>query len=250
MTQEQGAADGWSEADSATFIDYGRYYVPERELQIATICGLVPSAVGSGATHIVELCSGEGLLSRALLETHPEAAVHAYDGSPSMLEATRRCAGAMSDRLTTHAFDLAAGDWRHFDWPLQAVVSSLAVHHLDGPQKRLLYADMASALAPGGVLVIADLVAPAGALAVKLAADTWDEEVRRRALALDGDLKAFARFQDDNWNFFSDPAPDPIDKPSALYDQLCWLAEAGLEEVDVYWMKAGHAVFGGRKPGG
>ena len=247
MSQDRGGtAEGWSETDSATFIDYGRYYVPERELQIATICGLVPPS--AGPVHIVELCSGEGLLSCALLEAHPQALVHAYDGSPRMLQATRRSAGQRADRLTTTAFDLAASEWRHFEWPLQAVVSSLAVHHLDGPQKRRLYADMAAALAPGGVLVIADLVAPAGAAAVKLAAETWDEEVRRRALELDGDLKAFAQFQADDWNYFADPAPDPIDKPSALYDQLCWLAEAGLGDVDVYWMKAGHAVFGGRKP--
>jgi len=251
MSQKrEGPVDGWSEADSATFIDYGRYYAPERELQIATVCGLIPPPSGPGPAYIVELCSGEGLLSRALLEAHPNALLHAYDGSPRMLEATRRSAGALGDRLTTHAFDLAAGDWRGFDWPLQAVVSSLAVHHLDGPQKSRLYADMAVALAPGGALVIADLVAPAGALAVKLAAETWDEEVRRRSMALDDGLAAFVQFRDDNWNFFSDPEPDPVDKPSALYDQLRWIEAAGLVEVDVYWMKAGHAIFGGRKPAG
>ena len=28
-----------------------------------------------------------------------------------------------------------------------------------------------------------------------------------------------------------------------------WLAEAGLAGVDVFWMKAGHAVFGGVREG-
>lgn len=41
--------------------------------------------------------------------------------------------------------------------------------------------------------------------------------------------------------------PDPVDKPSRLMDQLLWLEQAGWRDVDVYWMRAGHAMFGGRK---
>jgi hypothetical protein len=36
---------------------------------------------------------------------------------------------------------------------------------------------------------------------------------------------------------------------SRLFDQLVWLRDAGLMAVDAYWMKAGHAIFGGRKQG-
>lgn len=46
---------------------------------------------------------------------------------------------------------------------------------------------------------------------------------------------------------FIDPEPDAVDKPSRLLGQLVWLRDAGLMAVDVYWMKAGHAIFGGRK---
>ncbi|MGF1611609.1 MAG: class I SAM-dependent methyltransferase [Kiloniellales bacterium] len=246
-------ATPWSEADSALFIDEGAYFVPERELQIAAICALVPHDVGpkpgGKRGHVVELCCGEGLLTRALLAAFPDIRVQAYDGSPRMLEATRATAGFNADRLTTQRFDLEAEDWRHFDWPLTAVVSSLAIHHLDAAGKQKLYTDMAAALAPGGVLVVADLVAPASPRAHALAAAGWDEAVRRRALELDGNLAAFERFQETGWNFFADPDPDPIDKPSPLYDQLRWLDAAGLTGVDVVWMKAGHAIFCGYKPG-
>jgi hypothetical protein len=40
--------------------------------------------------------------------------------------------------------------------------------------------------------------------------------------------------------------PDDIDRPSRLFDQLKWLERAGFVDVDVYWMQAGHAIFGGR----
>jgi hypothetical protein len=32
----------WGEDNSRVFIDYGRYFVPEREQQIAILCALVP----------------------------------------------------------------------------------------------------------------------------------------------------------------------------------------------------------------
>ena len=86
---------------------------------------------------------------------------------------------------------------------------------------------MAAALASGGVLVIADIVRPPDARGLAVAAQQWDEAVRARALALDG---------------------DPIDKPSSLAEQLAWLAEAGFAGVDAHWLVAGHAIFSGRKP--
>ncbi len=77
----------WSESDSEHFIDEGRYFVPERETQIETICTAIPPLEGAG--HIVELCCGEGLLTRALLERFPAATVLALDGSQTMLDSAR-----------------------------------------------------------------------------------------------------------------------------------------------------------------
>ena len=42
--------------------------------------------------------------------------------------------------------------------------------------------------------------------------------------------------------------PEDIDKPSPLLTQLKWLEQAGFKAVDVFWMQAGHAIFGGWKP--
>jgi hypothetical protein len=43
--------------------------------------------------------------------------------------------------------------------------------------------------------------------------------------------------------------PDPLDRPSGLFEQLRWLAEAGFTGVDCFWMSAGHAVYGGYTSG-
>ena len=241
---DRESARGWDEDNSRSFLDYGRYFVPERERQIGIIGELIPPPP-DGAL-LVELCSGEGLLSRALLERFPACRLLALDGSAAMRERTRATCGAMADRLAVAAFDLAARDWRAFAEPPHAIVSSLAIHHLDGGEKRALFRDLAAALASGGVLVIADIVRPPDARGLATAAQQWDEAVRARALALDGDLQAFAAFQRLKWNYFRDPDGDPIDKPSSLAEQLVWMAEAGFIGVDCHWLLAGHAIFSGR----
>jgi len=233
---------GWDETDSREFIDVGRFFVPDREEQIAAILAMIPEP-GDGL--LVDLCCGEGLLSRALLERFRRARVLALDLSPAMLEQARAACAEFAERFETRLFDLADRSWRSFAEPVRAFASSLAVHHLDGEGKRRLFRDLAAALAPEGVLVIADLVLPATPAAQELAAKTWDEAVQRRALELAGDLRPYEKFREERWNFYADPEPDPIDQPSLLLDQLRWLEEAGLAGVDVFWMKAGHAVFGG-----
>jgi tRNA (cmo5U34)-methyltransferase len=126
-----------------------------------------------------------------------------------------------------------------------AVVSSLAIHHLDGEQKRALYRDLYRLLNPGGVLIIADLIQPVHPSGVEVAALAWDEAVRQAALARDGHDAVFQMFQRDQWNIYR--YPDPMDQPSGVYEQLRWLEEAGFVDVDVFWLKAGHAIYGGRK---
>lgn len=245
---EMGEPKSWSETDSATFLDLGRYYVPERELQIRTIVTLLESQPIS--MRIVELCPGAGLLTAALLDRFADARVLALDGSEAMRESTRRSAGANADRLEIRPFDLLETAWRRFDGvPINAVVSSLAVHHLDGEGKRHLFADIFAALAPGGIFVLADLTEPPTATARKVAAEAWDEEVHRRTEELEGPADVFERFEADQWNYYKyvEPGGDPVDKPSSLMDQLLWLREAGFGAIDVHWMKAGHAIISGVK---
>ena len=237
----------WSEEASQTFIDFGRYFVPEREQQIEAFCDLIPAR--DQPFTILELCCGEGLLAGALLQRFPACTVQGFDGSPAMLEHARQRLVAHGDRFQTRLFDLADRSWRKPSWPLHAVVSSLTIHHLDGAGKQLLFQDMANLLEPGGVFLIADVVEPASLAGAALAAKAWDAAVRQRALEIDGNLGAFGYFEREKWNMYRYPDSDDIDKPSRLLDQLKWLEQAGFADVDVFWMQAGHALFGGRKPG-
>lgn len=232
----------WSEENSQEFIDYGRYFVPERETQIDIVSRLIPAA--AEPFHVLELCCGEGLLAEAILQRHSNSTLHGYDGSPAMLERAAARLARFGRRFEGRLFDLGDDGWRQPPFSVRAVVSSLCIHHLDGRQKADLYRDAARMLQPGGVLIIADLIDPATESGRSLAAGDWDEAVRNRALALDGDETAYQQFHSRHWNIFH--YPDPFDKPSPLYDQLAWLKAAGFMKVDVFWLAAGHAIYGGQ----
>ncbi len=247
QSQPSALPGDWGEDASRVFIDYGRYFVPDRERQLATLCALVPPS--DEPFNILELGCGPGLLARSLLEQFPQATVYGYDGSPAMLDHARRELMHYGDRFQTAQFDLAAPDWRRPPWPVRAVVSSLVIHHLDAPQKQQLFRDMHSMLQPGGALLIADLVEAANPLAADVAAKAWDAAVMEQAQSIDGHLAAFEVFQREQWNMYRYFDPGDIDKPSRLVDQLTWLTQAGFAQVDVVWMRAGHAIFGGWKAG-
>ena len=233
----------WADQDTRDFLEFGEFFVPDRAVQIRTVCGLIPERADGGL--VVDLCSGAGHLTCGILERHERATVEACDGSEAMLAHTRTQAArrGLGDRLTTRQIELADSAWRTWDQPLLAVVSSLAIHHLDACGKRSLYADVFNALEDGGRLIVADLVEPTSDLGRRVAAEAWDDAVRTQANAA-GAHQAYERFLDLKWNYYESDGPDEVDQPSALFSQLDWLREIGYCEIDVWWLRAGHAIFG------
>ena len=201
-----------------------------------------------GPCVILELCCGEGLLAEVLLDSFPTFTVHGLDGSVEMPQRARERLIRFENRFQCRIFHLASVDWRRPEFPVHAVVSSMAVHHLTGPQKQELFLDVHQMQADGGLLVIADIVQHPTEAAKRVAAETWDKVVQKRSLELDGNADAYEFFEGEGWNTFWYLDPEDIDKPSPLFDQLKWLENAGFVDVDLHWMLAGHAVFSARKP--
>jgi len=246
--QTERSEHGWSEETSASFIAYGRFFNPERERQFDVIGDLVAAALGNEARPLIlELCCGAGDLAVHLLGKFQAARYLALDGSPAMLaETTKQCA-AFHDRLTTRQFDLGNDDWRQSREQPHAVVSSLAVHHLDGPGKQKLFRDLHGLLAPGGAFVLADIMRPTSPAGFAVAAEAYERVVAERSLKERGDLSMLEKLRELKWNYFRYPDEDSIDQPSTVAEHLRWLEEAGFRGVDVYWAVAGHAVVSGVK---
>ena len=157
-------------------------------------------------SRVLDLGTGTGVTLAAVLARHRGARAVGIDENQAMLEAARshlaspgvgarevdlRVAG-LTDPLPPGPFDL--------------VVSTLAVHHLDGPAKAALFGRVAAVVAPPGRFVLGDLVVPQDA------ADAVT------------------------------PLSDGYDRPSSAADQLAWLDDAGFDAT-VAWSERDLAVL-------
>ena len=97
--------------------------------------------------------------------------------------------------------------------------------------------------APDGAAIV-DICCGEGLLCEALARRFPRAEIH----ALDGNERMLDFFRDDGWNYYADPEADPVDMPSTLFDQMLWMADAGMTAIDVHWLRAGHAIFSGMKP--
>lgn len=237
--------DDWTEDESATFIEDAQIFVPSRNELLETIVRALD--LMDRPASVLELCCGDGELGRRVLQAHPRVRYRGLDRSERMRQRAQRAVGSFGARALIEEFDLQQFAELDFRGTPDAVVSSLAVHHLDGEAKRKLFIKIFRNLAPDGRLVICDVVLPAGTSAARIAATQWDAAVTRNSVDTYGDLRGLHRFAALEWNMFKGPIGDDIDKPSTLLDQLLWMREAGFEEVDVLWHYAGHTLFLGRK---
>jgi trans-aconitate methyltransferase len=238
------ASDQWTELDSELYQAIAAVAVPARQEQIAALLTLLPFAAVE-PFRAVELGCGQGLLSYALLDCFPQATLLALDGSPAMRAQTAQRLKPFGPRAVIEPFDLRATDWLPRLQGVDCVVSSLVIHHLNGVEKRRLFATIGGHLSPRGVLLLADLVEPQRLEARQLFAATWDRAAEAQALANTGSTALFERFIEVGWNYYH--FPDPFDQPSPLFEQLTWLKAAGFAVVDCFWLQAGHAIYGGYK---
>jgi SAM-dependent methyltransferase len=238
----------WQEADSARFIDLGRIYTPRRDELRDAFLDLIPAEPGDQFTG-VEIGTGQGWLTEAILRRFPAARMIGLDGSETMLRTAEATLAPYPGRFELRAFWLEEPGWvEGLPDGLRCVVSSLVIHHLQGPEKATLFRALYGKLAPGGALLIADVMEPTSEWGRRHMANAWNTEVEYQSIEFGGDRRAFDQFVADHWNLYEFPLDeDDIDHPSTLTEQLTWLTEAGFVGVDAFWIRAGHALFGGYK---
>lgn len=249
MSEAPDPQNQWSEDDSHLFLNLADIFVPARAEQTEALLQLLPLETNEECL-VVELAAGGGALAEAVLENFPRCHYLALDGSETMRARMGQRLARFGQRLELQPFDLVQRAWRaELPARIRCVLSSLCVHHLDSSGKRQLFRDMLKHLEPGGALLLADVIQPADQRIANFFARQYDTIVRAQSLEIRGDLSGFAEFQQQTWNYFRHDygQPDTYDQPSPLYEQLRWLEEVGFHRVDCFWMRAGHAIYGGYK---
>ncbi|GIJ21485.1 class I SAM-dependent methyltransferase [Micromonospora lutea] len=191
------------------------------------------AALAAGRTpEVLDLGAGTGLLSALLSAAVPGVRLTLLDAAPQMLAvAAEQLAGrGVAHRVVVADLTgpLPAGRY-------DAVVSALAIHHLDDVAKRDLYRRAAGALVPGGVFVNAEQVAGPTPELDRRYHEIWLAQVA----ALGSDAVEIAAAEQRM----------AYDRPASVTEQCRWLTEAGLDDVDCFFKAWRFAVIAGHRGG-
>jgi len=204
----------WTSAEHALSYLAKADSVPQRTEGEAVLLGEVPKTV----KRILDVGTGDGRLLGLLKCDRPDVECVAIDFSPTMLEKVRtRFADDKNVTVIEHNFDDSLPDLGKFD----AVVSSLAIHHVEDDRKRSLYTEIFELLEPGGIFCNFEHVASA------------TEALHQKFLEAVG---------------MGDRPDDPSNKLLDVETQLRWFREIGFTDADCYWKWRELALLVGVKP--
>ncbi len=186
----------------------------------------------------LDLGAGTGNSSRAILHRHPRSTAILADFSAEMMGAGEREMGPYAGRYRYVEFDMSTGSWpAAIPEAVDAVVTSLCVHHLPDERKRGLFAEILTRLVPGGWYLNYDPVRaadPVVAAAWERVADLGNPDAARKRLHPTPQERA--RYENHVRHMI------PLDR------QLGYLRSAGFDGIDVYWKRLEYVIYGGCRP--
>jgi tRNA (cmo5U34)-methyltransferase len=190
-------SDEWG--DPGRVAEYLSREIPHRAIAEEMLLDALPSRI----ERVLDLGTGDGRLLAAIRARYPDPLAVGIDTSePMLVRAADRFDADPLVEFRTHDLAVPLADMGSLD----AVVSGLAIHHLENERKRGLFEEVHALLTPGGVFANLDLVASASS--------RLHERFRRE----------IGRAQD-----------DPTDRLADLSDQIGWLRNAGFTEVDCHF---------------
>ena len=227
--QSEGAVAAWA-ADAAR-------RERSRAVPLQCMASLLPVGDPEAFTFL-DLGAGTGAASRAILEAYPRSTALLADFSAAMMSAGERELQPFAGRYRYVEFDMLAGPWpAAIPAALDAVVTSMCVHHLPDGRKQSLFTEILEHLVPGGWYLNFDPVRaedPVVEAAWTRVNDHRDPEAAARRHSRTPQEQA--RY--DNHVRYLIPLPQ----------QLGYLRSAGFQGIDVYWKNLENVIYGGCRP--
>jgi tRNA (cmo5U34)-methyltransferase len=247
MSEDRAVRDDvWkSDALVENFLSGVRGGIPYAADQIEIMLRMV-AAGGRPVARFLDLGSGDGTLSAAILSRYPDAEAVLVDFSEPMMDAARR---QLDSAISRHRFVLA--DFGGSDWsgtvadfaPFDLVVSGFAIHHQPDEGKRTVYRGVFELLAPGAFFINVEHVRPATPWLECVADELMIESIHAYHERT-GTGKSHEQVARDHVH-----RPDKAANILTPVEEQCdWLREIGFEDVDCYFKVLELAVFGGRRP--
>lgn len=178
---------------------------------------------------ILDLGAGTGLFSEFVLQKFPDAKITLVDISEKMLDIARK-RFLSNKNISIIQSDLTTfKDEKQYD----AVISSLAIHHLEDNAKVELYHTIFTLLKPNGIFINAEQIAGESDYFSRLYDQKWRQKVEASDLSKDEIAASYERIK--------------LDKRTPISTQLRWLKEAKFKEVDCLYKYYDFAVLYSRK---
>ncbi|NMM24736.1 MAG: class I SAM-dependent methyltransferase [Phycicoccus sp.] len=186
----------------------------------------------------LDLGAGTGAAARGILDLYPRSTAILTDFSAQMMSEGQREMQDYEGRFEYVEFDMSTSSWpAAIPAMLDAVVTSMCIHHLPDDRKQGLFAEILAHLAPGGWYVNYDPVSSADPVVEA----TWERVNDRDDPEAAG--KRLHRTPQEQHRFENHVRyVIPLDR------QLDYLRSAGFQGVDVYWKHLENVIYGGRRP--
>jgi ubiquinone/menaquinone biosynthesis C-methylase UbiE len=187
----------------------------------------------------IDLGAGTGAAARTVMDHFPRARAILADYSGPMMAQGKVELEPYAGRYEYVEFNLAHGG----EWPagiparVEAVISSMAIHHLNDARKLELFGEIRDRLVPGGWFLNYDPVTTSD----PVVQDAWHRVADRRDPSAAGQRQHRSPEEQLRWE-------NHTRYMIALDPQVAYLREAGFEGVDVYWKELDYAIYGGRRP--
>ncbi len=180
---------------------------------------------------VLDLGCGTGTVSRAIKNTFPNAKLTCLDISGNMLQIA---GGKLYDAPETEYINCDFYNFS-FDKKYDAIVSSLALHHLVTKEDKLdFYKKIYSALNAGGIFVNADVVLASTEALQERYMKQWKSFMCKNVSEYEVESKWIPKYHEE-------------DRPTSLSEHLEMLKEAGFIDVDVIWKYYNYSVYTANK---
>ncbi len=200
--------------------------IPYYHLMVEALVNALPFD-SSEKIEVIDLGCGTGTISRAVKDTYPEAEITCVDISQNMLQIA---AERLRDTKNASFINSSFYDFS-FDKKYDAVVSSLALHHLVTKEDKYdFYKKIYSSINSGGIFINADVVLASTDVLQKRYMEQWKSFMLQNVQRDEAENKWIPKYYEE-------------DRPISMIEHIDMLRDAGFKIVDVVWKYYNYAVY-------
>lgn len=235
--------EGWKQKEAAERFAKTADILAPRRREILSIISRLATEGSDQTPLILDLGSGLGDVTEAILAQRERAKVHLVDFSDEMVRLSRkRFDGNPNVSISKHDLNDALPDFtrsREFD----SVVSCFALHHVELENRVRLYSEIRRCLKDGGLFINGDLFKGDSPLVDQWLFDDWIRWIEVQMKVQLGEERSFDEWKSERLETMKKMG----DKPGTVWEMYDDMECAGFRHVDILWKFQNLAILAAMK---